>query len=217
MTVLHTLGDLVTGPLLGPVGLLAPKVYDDLGKDKHSTLTALAESAGFSPADAKIMAAIAMAESGGKSNAVNHNTNGTQDTGLWQINDVHADGVPLAVFHVKMMNPVANASKAHDVFMSQGFHAWSTYNSGHYTKFLGQDTTVVTDKQNASDAIPGVDALGTIAHVIGALANPSTYARFGKGLLGGGLIVLGVGGLVYVAASKLSSSPTIRAAAKVIK
>lgn len=49
-------------------------------------------SAGGNPQNAAMAAAIAMAESGGNSQASNSNTNGTIDRGLWQINSSNGSG-----------------------------------------------------------------------------------------------------------------------------
>lgn len=76
-----------------------------------------------------IAAAIAMAESGGKSNAVNHNTNGSTDRGLWQINSVHGSQ--------STFDPLANA-KAAVAISSNGtnWRPWVTYNNGAYKQFM---------------------------------------------------------------------------------
>lgn len=47
------------------------------------------KQAGGNAAYAAMAAAIALAESGGDPQSTNHNTNGTVDRGLWQINSIH--------------------------------------------------------------------------------------------------------------------------------
>lgn len=62
-------------------------------------------------------------------------------------------------------------------------------------------------------SVPGLD---DFANTIGALRNPSTWARIGKGALGGGLIILGVGSLVFIVANRAASSPVVKAASSAI-
>jgi TP901 family phage tail tape measure protein len=103
-----------------------PGVGDGLGK---GSIMNLWTRAGGSPGAANLAAAVAMAESGGKTNAVNRNTDGSIDRGLWQINSVHG---ALSTF-----SPFGNARAAVKI-SSKGtnWHPWVTYNTGAYRKFL---------------------------------------------------------------------------------
>lgn len=69
-----------------------------------------------------LMGAIGWAESQGDDDAENHNTNGTVDEGLWQINSVHG--------YSDMKDPLANAEAMKEIVGSQGLGAWVTYNEG---------------------------------------------------------------------------------------
>lgn len=80
-----------------------------------------------------VMAAIAMAESGGNPHARHVDANGSVDWGLWQINSVHFRG---NVNATTMQEPSANAKEAVAVFNSSGPHAWSTYNNGAYKHYM---------------------------------------------------------------------------------
>src|SRR6185437_7308938 len=73
---------------------------------------------------APVMAAIALAEADGDSNA--HNPSGA--SGLWQIL-----GNP---FPGNAFDPLTNARMAVSKWRSQGLQAWVTYTSGAYRKFL---------------------------------------------------------------------------------
>ena len=68
------------------------------------------------------MVKIARAESSFRFNAVNKNTNGTLDCGLFQINSVHGYDCEW------LKNPVNNLEAARRVFDKQGLQAWSVYN-----------------------------------------------------------------------------------------
>ena len=103
-----------------------------------SQLEALAGQAGFPPAMQPIMAAIALAESGGNPTALNPNDNGdTQSSyGLWQVSTgTHAP--PSSQWY----DPLTNAQLAYQKWQTQGLSAWGTYNSGVYRAFLPAGTS----------------------------------------------------------------------------
>jgi hypothetical protein len=110
------------------------------GQVSIENLIGLAKGAGFSQSDAVIMAAIAMAESGGNSNA--HNAKPPDNSyGLWQINMIGNLG-PERRQQIgissddKLKDPVINAHAAKLIKNSQGFGAWTVYKTGAYKRFL---------------------------------------------------------------------------------
>jgi len=110
-----------------------------LGVEK---LVSLSKSAGFKDQDAATMAAIAMAESGGKSGEINDNPR-TDDLsyGLWQINMIGKLGpARRKEFGIEsneqLLDPATNANAAKKVKDSSGFSAWSVYKSGKYKDYL---------------------------------------------------------------------------------
>lgn len=114
----------------------------EVGSKSKAELEALALEAGFSQEDARIMAAVALAESSGNPSALNNNAStGDLSYGLWQINMIGAIGperksqLGLNTYD-ELYNPSINASAAKSVFDSQGFNAWSVYRSGAYRDFL---------------------------------------------------------------------------------
>lgn len=93
---------------------------------------------GGDPKLAPLMAAIAEAESSGRTDNVNPNDNGgTQSSfGLWQISTgTHTPPDP------NWMDPDVNARLAIGKLKSQGLTAWGTYTSGAYKRFLSNSTT----------------------------------------------------------------------------
>jgi len=87
---------------------------------------------------ASLMAAIAEAESGGNTDALNPNDNGGTQTswGLWQISlGNHSEPSP------NWNNPVVNAQLAVGKLQSQGLDAWGTYTSGAYQAYENDATT----------------------------------------------------------------------------
>ena len=91
--------------------------------------------------------AIALAESGGDSDAVNTaNKNGTTDWGLFQINDVNwRKDDPRAV----RLDPPENTKRAYDVYKRQGLKAWVAYNVGAHEKFMDRARTAAASSDGA--------------------------------------------------------------------
>lgn len=101
--------------------------------ESYGQLESLWDQAGGPSKDAALMAAIAEAESGGNTTALNPNDNGgTQSSfGLWQIST--GTHTPPAS---NWSNALENAKLAVQKFFSQGLTAWGTYTSGAYKQYL---------------------------------------------------------------------------------
>lgn len=84
--------------------------------------------AGGTLAEAPMAAAIALAESAGNPNAVNHNRNGSIDRGLWQINSVHGS--------LSSTDVAANARGAVKIYKESGWAPWVTFKTGAAQKQL---------------------------------------------------------------------------------
>jgi len=158
-----------------------------------------------------------------------HNTNGTWDTGLWQINSVH---VPPYTYK-QLVDGVGNGEAAYALSNhGTNFDPWVTYYRNLYVPFLPaahNALTVMNRKGGAKkmvasigqqSVIPGVhvpnpitgveDALGSIG---GFLSNlPSLLFRLGKILFG---IILIVVGFFILARGQVSNLPI--PAAKALK
>lgn len=65
---------------------------------------------------------VALRESGGNPAATNHNTNGTTDWGLWQINDVNLGTVKQT--GPELLHAVNNAIAAHTLWSRSGWQPW---------------------------------------------------------------------------------------------
>lgn len=215
--------DFIPGaPAIHDVVAGAGKLSDLGGKDTHTTLSALMQQGGFTGEDARIAVAVALAESGGRANATNHNTDGTQDTGLMQINDVHHGSETVTAFRNRMLDPVENVKEGKSVFASSGWNAWTTYKNGTYRKFMGRDASITLKKNTVFDTAGSVASavtqpISVIGDLAGALLNPSTYLRVGKGVLGGVLVILGTAGIVFVIGKSANGTPIVKAATKVVK
>lgn len=93
-----------------------------------------ASQAGFSGNNLIIAVAIALAESGGNTSAIGHNSNGTTDRGLWQINSIHTQ-----YDQSRLLEPLYNAQAAFSISGGgTNFVPWVTFTSGKYQQFISQ-------------------------------------------------------------------------------
>jgi Lysozyme like domain len=131
---------------------------------------------GGSKTVAPIAAAIAMAESGGDSEATDNDSNGTTDRGLWQINSLWGG---LSSYDVD-----TNAKAAIKISNNGGdWNPWTTFTSGAYRKFLSSVSpeAVTAAQQNVtgsgSPAPPGQSGstglIGDIENILGITAAKS--------------------------------------------
>jgi len=129
-------------------------VLDEIDVTKtfsYDSLYRLAMEVGFPPEDARIMAAIALAESKGDAqidtvkSGTDPNKEGEFSLGLWQINvikEYQAERFPL--FNIKspqeLYDPLTNAKAAFILYdrrkENEKFDDWSTYTDGTYKDFL---------------------------------------------------------------------------------
>lgn len=150
--------------------------------------------AGGNKTEAPYAAAIALAESKGNPTAEGHNTNGTIDRGLWQINSVHG---ALSTFNV-----AENAKAAVQIAKeSGGFGPWVTYKTGAYEAYL-------TPANLASGVKDGeaIEPLSTFdpetvlpeeAAKAAAKAFESLFGKFGNLVVNGVLLLAGAVLVVY--------------------
>jgi hypothetical protein len=153
---------------------------------------------------AELMAAIAMAESSGESDA--YNPSGA--TGLWQIL-----GAVNPSDQSSLTDPSVNAKEALLKLQDQGLGAWATYTSGAYKQFLassvnpaslptGGTTGGTADSVSASSSILGIPseitgAFGQLDTILKDILSPSFWLRIASFFAGVGLLVAGVWCLMH--------------------
>ncbi len=150
MPIVNTIGDAV----VPESDLTNRSVLDEIDVTKafnYNSLYRLAMEVGFPPEDARIMAAIALAESKGDAqidtvaSGTDPNKENEFSLGLWQINvikEYQAERFPL--FNIKspqdLYDPLTNAKAAFILYdrrkPEERFNDWSTYTDGSYKKFL---------------------------------------------------------------------------------
>jgi hypothetical protein len=135
----------------------------------------------------KVMAAVAMAESSGRTDVVNS----IGCVGLWQINQpVHVKSHPTWTKEW-LKNPLNNATAAKAIYKSQGLRAWEAYTNGAYAKYLGntvkQEASSVSEVEQATwwdplDILPHGDDPGLVGGVTGI--DLSALSGIAEGTLG---------------------------------
>lgn len=164
-------------------------------------IAGLAKAAGF-PADQIATAvAVALAESGGNSSALNtRNSNGSWDAGLWQINSIHGYS------QSALMNPTTNAAAAYKVWSAaRSWSPWSVYKSGAYRVYLARGAIAATRPTGGGTGTPDVglvtdppfnptDPLNPFS----LFSDTGMWVRVGLVLLGGFLVLLGLAKLAGI-------------------
>ena len=198
----------------------------------YAQLEQLWINAGGPAAQAPVAAAIAEAESGGNSAAVNPADNGGAQTswGLWQIsNGTHAQ--PSA----NILDPAANAAAAVAKYQAAGgsfARDWGTYASGAYLPFVSNSTPpsstgvpapAAASTTAAVTVVPGTCVIPyptlnlVITTVGGGCVLSKSQARAvigGLALAAGGLIALP--GLILLAATAFRAVPGASQAASTV-
>lgn len=139
-----------------------------------SQIASYAYSAGFRGNALTMAIAIALAESGGNTTATNHNTNGSTDYGLWQINSSHSQYNPTLL----LSNPAYNAQAAFQLSSNgSNWRPWCTaYSDGAcgsrggtflgtgspYQKYLAQAQAVVSGQGVATQPTINMQGLAWI-------------------------------------------------------
>lgn len=179
---------------------------------------AYARQAGFDPAAAVIVSAIAAGESGLNPAAVGDTT--LQDAkwgpsvGLMQVRTLKADtGTGRTRDVSTLRDPLQNMVAAYEISgHGKDFTPWSVYNSGKYRQFLGQAGSAAKD---GGGYIPGA-TVQPVGLLDGGL--PDVGANLQRLAVLGVLVVLG-GGLVVVGAARATGAGSVigRAARTAVK
>lgn len=192
--------------------LTRPKHHRKLAKLNFHQIENVWTKNGGSKKLAPVMAAIALAESGGYTQAKHKNTNGTVDQGLWQIN---SSNFRIYKGHnIYDVNVNAHAAKRL-AEGGKGLDNWTTYTTGAYLKYLPKSYPkgqgVVSTAEGVGKTLVGVatNPVGTavglgekgLSAAGGVVASPIEHALswFGMRLVfamiimgGAGLILLGL-------------------------
>ncbi len=160
----------------GPEG--TSNVGRNIQRHTWQQLYQIARRNGANENEARTLAAIALAESGGNSRALNgNNRNGSVDYGLWQINSVHRR----SGFDPRRANdPDYNAQWAVRIMRdAKGFTPWTVYKTGAYRQYQRQPRG-----GGGGGRIPGAAAGGGAAPVTGGRGNLQSILGLGMSFIG---------------------------------
>lgn len=169
-----------------------------------SQIYALATRAGLSSSAATVATAVALAESGGKTDAIGDV--GLEDgtwgpsVGLWQIRSVKAQsgtGGPRDA--TRLTDPSFNAqSMAQISGAGSNFQPWTTFNSGAYKQYIFKANDAATS-DGGTGAVDPVGSVGETFSVLGK-AFTSGWGADAEKIMFYGLGVAAAAGLVIVGA-----------------
>lgn len=136
-----------------------------------------AYAAGWRGADLVIAVAVAKAESTWNPTAINENTNGSVDYGLFQINSIHN----AILARGDWRDPAANAVMAYQVWTDAGssWRPWVGYWSGAYQQYLDEAQAAVATIGSVVSEIAGCSSEIVTA---GGLADPGVGPQGADGM-----------------------------------
>jgi len=148
----------------GTYGILTPE-----------QVAAVAYGAGFRGDGLRTAVAVSFAENGRHdTNAQNHNTDGSTDYGLWQINSVHG------ISPSDLVVPQKNAAAAYRISSSgRNWQPWTTYTSNKYAASLPAAQAAITKMNSEGGA-------GQVAKGIGSGGSGGSGSSI-TGAIGGAL------------------------------
>ena len=164
------------------------------GKLTPKQIAQVARQAGIPEDKIPTMVAIAMAESGGDSEA--HNPKYPDNSfGLWQINMLDEPGYQLGAerrqkyglsSNEELKDPLTNAKAAFDILNSQGLGAWSVYTSGKYKDFLPDAQAAISSTPRSTGDLQLPDSNNSINVPMppGQSQQQSSGSASGGGLMG---------------------------------
>lgn len=168
-----------------------------MGKLTASQIYADARAAGFNPAQATIMTAIALAESAGSDTAtgdvsLENNTWGPS-YGLWQVRTLKAQTGTGAVRDINWLagSDVNQATAAFSIsHQGNDFSPWTTYTRGTYLQFMGQARAAAAGDTGGSTpaTLTGTGATSSVGG-FRDLAVQAVFVILGLALVGTGLVV----------------------------
>lgn len=155
-----------------------------------SQIAAAVKAAGFPRESWATAIAVALAESGGNSDAVNRaNSNGSIDHGLFQINSVHKELLNSGDWR----DPVYNAKMAFAISSGgANWRPWVAYTTGRHLPFLPRGKKAAGEPVGSAPpaALPTGISLGGAKDFFGLIADPKTWLRLGYFIVGGLLLLI---------------------------
>lgn len=167
---------------------------------------------GGPPEVANVAAAIAIGESGGRTDATANEPDGSVSRGLWQINSVHGADSSYDV--------ATNVRAAIKLYKSKGtFTDWTVFNKGIYKQFLNgtTDTSGGATGVDLPFGIPNpLDALRDIADKIGTIIKAGEWFADVHNIIRIAQVISGIG-MIFVGLVMLNQSLIVKVVEPVVK
>jgi len=167
---------------------------------------------GGPPEVAGVAAAVAIGESGGRTDATANEPDGSTSRGLWQINSVHGSKSSYDV--------AVNTRAAVELYKNRGnFTDWTVYNKGIYKQFLngapdvagGTGTDIGLEIPNPLDGLRDIaEKLGAVIEAGEWFADVHNIIRIVQVVMGGALVLIGIA-ILNMALAKEIAGPVIKA------
>lgn len=201
----------------------------------------LAHAAGWRGQDLTVAVAVALAESGGRPDAVGDRGLVTAtwgpSVGLWQIRSLNAEkGKGTTRDELANADPATNARHAHQIWSSQGWGAWTVHTTRRYLLFMPAAAAAVGARIAAgpigSKAVGSVEDVAqdiggsvldaaqtglSLAVKAGAwMSNPANWQRVAMVVVGGALVVAAVVAVIVpVAGAGVSKAADVVVGSKI--
>lgn len=172
------------------------------------------KNAGATDSVAVTMVAIALAESGGNTDAIGdvslENSTWGPSVGLWQIRSLNSEkGTGGTRDEVANHNPQTNANHAMQILNGSGLSAWSTYTNQAYRAHLPAANTGVGSPQATDATLASSDSsnpFSSLGKVFTTLAAPGTWTRITVTVVG--VIAMLFGIIVIVKQTSVGKAAT---------
>lgn len=194
-----------------------------MAKLSAAQIKGYASDAGFTGNDLNVAVAVALAESGGNTDA--HNGTGKDNSyGLWQIN-MYGDMGPARRGQFNLLSnddlykPEVNAKAAKAIHKSQGWQrGWTTYASGKYLQYMDSAKAATSEKSknNITEAVDSVKA--PLDNASGAINSLGSTVFKGVTNLTGIIVAIAflVVGVVFLVMSSQNAKKAANVAANVL-
>lgn len=222
--------------LVNPFGVYsesAAEISDSAVKDKRVMISKVLADTGWGPANSdlnKRARTVVRRESNGNVKAYNR----SGATGWFQMmtplhcgnygipgsNTGRPGGKESEACRKWLENPYNNSRAAKALYDANGWTPWAA--SGGAPQPTSWDMSVRLEKNTLGTVVEDVvdtvtDPIGGLVEMVSVLFQADTWARIGKGALGGMLLVMGTGAMVFVIANKASKTPVGKAGAGIAK
>jgi hypothetical protein len=189
-------------------------------------IASVLKQAGWPAQELPLAVAIVLGESGGRTDARGDESLMTAtwgpSIGLFQIRSVKAErGKGTTRDELANLDPLTNARHALTIRKSQGFAAWTVFNTKAYAQFMGKALLGVANPSNILPDLPNpvgdtIDGLNSIKDTVAFIVDPKNWVRVGMFFLGTILMWMGIAVAFFGSSAGDTTIQVTKSAAKLI-